>query len=61
MEVVTTDSRRPLVEGICQLAGLLGGVYAAFLTRHGFPAPPPREGIGVRRRSGNPSLRARSS
>jgi len=31
MEVVTTDSRRPLVEGICQLAGLLGGVYAAFL------------------------------
>lgn len=60
MEVVTTDSRRPLVEGICQLAGLLGGVYAAFLPR---PGPPclPWEGIGVRCRSGNPSLRARSS
>jgi thiol-disulfide isomerase/thioredoxin len=31
MEVINTQTRKPLIEGICQMVGLLGGVYAAFL------------------------------
>ena len=31
MEVIHTETRKPIVEGICQMVGFLGGVYAAFL------------------------------